>query len=276
MALSAIQFTGGNAPPPVRPFFPGFEAAAHPGKAAATADHFIRREPAGIPRADVLAVLAHPDDELIMQGTLARLAEKGYSVQCVYATSGNGGVDVSGRGLGGQSLAAEREREQKQALAELGVNRPPVFLRYPDGEIAQDRGRIKDDLKTVMAYVQPDLVLTFGPDGLTGHPDHQWIGRLADEAAAASKLADTVYHMAFPRSAETLFRHYTGNPPGWEDLQTAPDDRLSVMVNVDNVVRKKSKAAACHATQFSRALLEGFAGFFAAFPFEGFVKGATS
>ena len=58
----------------------------------------------------LLGVFAHPDDETVCAGVLARAAAGGWEVRVIFATSGDGGKDVSGQNLKGAALGKERER----------------------------------------------------------------------------------------------------------------------------------------------------------------------
>ena len=119
-----------------------------------------------------LAVFAHPDDETFATGTLAKLAARGVCVQLVYATSGDAGGDLTGRGLSGEALGAERELEMRRGAEALGLPRAPHFLRHPDGKVQENWQAVLEDVEAVIAEIQPRVVLTFGPDGYYGHADH--------------------------------------------------------------------------------------------------------
>jgi LmbE family N-acetylglucosaminyl deacetylase len=127
----------------------------------------------------VLMVWAHPDDETYLVGGLsAALTDAGQRVVCVTATRGEAGGDAA-------DLAEIRTAELDVALAMLGVDEHR-WLDYPDGGCA-----VVDDItaaariRAVVDEVRPDTVVTFGPDGFTGHPDHQAVSRWVDLAVAS-------------------------------------------------------------------------------------------
>ena len=147
-------------------------------------DNLLSDSFSSVKQADVVVVLAHPDDEFFLAGTAALLAKEGYSVQFVYLTSGNNGPDESKRSLEGtEELFKEREYELYSALKTLGVTKPPILLRYNDGttQEADVSLKIREDLKHILRSTKPRLVLTFGPDGVYGHPDHIHAGYLTDD-----------------------------------------------------------------------------------------------
>jgi LmbE family N-acetylglucosaminyl deacetylase len=150
----------------------------------------------------ILGVWAHPDDETYLCGGLmARAVRNGSRVVCVTATRGELGSPDEKRWPPGPPLAAVRTAEMEQALAALGVTEHQ-WLDYPDGHCAE----VSDEqavnvLTRIMDGIRPDTVLTFGPDGITGHPDHISVGRWA-----------TAAHAVAAPNALLAYATYT---PGW-------------------------------------------------------------
>jgi LmbE family N-acetylglucosaminyl deacetylase len=143
---------------------------------------------------DVLAVWAHPDDETYLAGGLfAALRDLGHRVVCVTATRGEA-ADPSATADERAALAAVRTGELDAALATLGVGEHH-WLDYPDGGCADlDPAGPVDRLATLLDEVRPDTVVTFGPDGFTGHPDHRTVSAWTDLALARAGLTPQVLH----------------------------------------------------------------------------------
>ncbi len=120
----------------------------------------------------VLGVWAHPDDEAYLSGgVMAAVVGVGGRVVCVTATRGERGTPDPDRWPPAR-LAALRETELASSLAVLGVS-DHRQLGYPDGRCAEvPAEEAIRRLADIIAEVRPDTVLTFGPDGMTGHPDH--------------------------------------------------------------------------------------------------------
>ena len=120
----------------------------------------------------VLVVGAHPDDETFIAGGLIAMARaNGQRVVCVTATKGEAGVQDE-QEWPKERLAVIREKELEKALAVLGV-KEHHYLGYTDGKCKDvDRDEATKRLQQIVANVQPDTVITFNNDGLTGHPDH--------------------------------------------------------------------------------------------------------
>jgi LmbE family N-acetylglucosaminyl deacetylase len=139
------------------------------------------------PLGTILGVWAHPDDESwLCAGLMARAAAAGDRVVCVTATRGELGSPDEERWPSGPPLAAVRTAEMAQALALLGVTEHH-WLDYPDGGCADvDQEEAVRRVTALVTEVRPDTVLTFGPDGMTGHADHKAVSRWATEAFAAA------------------------------------------------------------------------------------------
>lgn len=155
----------------------------------------------------VLGVFAHPDDETVCTGgTLAKYASAGSDVRVVCLTRGGAG-QIRDAGVATRStLPAVRERELAAAGAELGLAETRC-LDHPDGGLAALDPRVLTGLAAdLLRELTPDVVLTFGPDGFSGHPDHVAVG--AAVTAACSDLRSAVpvrlFHCHLPRSRMLL------------------------------------------------------------------------
>lgn len=148
----------------------------------------------GDPLGTILSIWAHPDDETYLCGGLmARAVRAGSRVVCVTATRGEQGSPDEQRWPPGPPLAAVRTEEMERALAALGVTEHH-WLDYADGHCAEvPDAEAVARLTGLLVDVRPDTVLTFGPDGMTGHPDHisvgRWTARACAEAAPQALLA---------------------------------------------------------------------------------------
>ena len=123
----------------------------------------------------LLAVFAHPDDETsAAAGTLIHYAREGVDIHVVTATRGErGDLGTGDLTIERRELPAVREAELRAVLALYGAH-PPILLDYRDQElITADFATLTQDVLRVMVSVQPEVVITFGPSGISGHEDHQ-------------------------------------------------------------------------------------------------------
>jgi LmbE family N-acetylglucosaminyl deacetylase len=138
-------------------------------------------------------VVAHPDDDAFSwAGTVALHAgDADFRFVLVHATDGEAGDIPAGFPATRRSLGAIRRAEC--AAAWRAVGREPDrhdWLGYPDGALNQaPADELTDRIAAILEEEEPDVVATFGPDGITGHPDHIAIGRATDSAFA--RLAGT-------------------------------------------------------------------------------------
>lgn len=195
----------------------------------------------------LLAVFAHPDDETFRcGGVLARLARRGVRVQTLTATRGEAGSRGDPPLCAAEELPAVREQELRCACSALGVA-PPILLDYPDGSLAEvNEEEVVDRITAVMRELQPQVLLTWPPDGLSGHPDHVAVSHwttLAFERAEASAPDPPValYHLAVPRSVADAL--------GLARLHAIPDAEITLTVDVTPIWEQKWAAIRCHRTQ---------------------------
>lgn len=140
----------------------------------------------------VLGVWAHPDDEAFLAGGLMAAArDAGQRVVCVTATLGEHGTPDP-YAWPPDRLARVRRHELDASLAVLGVEEHHL-LGITDGSCAaQPHDALVRHLGRVIDAVAPDTIITFGPDGLTGHEDHQtvscWVSAARAAAAPGTRL----------------------------------------------------------------------------------------
>lgn len=147
----------------------------------------------------ILCVGAHPDDETwIAGGLLAAAASNGQRVVVVTATKGESG-EVNG-GVIAKSLAHTRAQELHAALAILGVTEH-TWLDCLDGAChREDCDMMAARLATYINDIQPDSLLTFGPEGLTGHNDHSAVSDWCSRAILQADVPVQLYHVVHTKN----------------------------------------------------------------------------
>src|SRR3954468_8082996 len=125
----------------------------------------------------ILAVFAHPDDERVIGPLLSKLAREGRETHLGIATDGSQGTRDFAHIPAGAALAAARTKEATCAANRLGV-RHLHLLGLPDGGLASFDvlGKLRNSLAAIIDSVKPAAIITFGPEGGTGHPDHRLVG----------------------------------------------------------------------------------------------------
>ena len=230
------------------------------------------------PPPTLMAVLAHPDDESLgVGGTLAMYAARGVEVHLVTATRGDAGrcrgVRPGDPGHpGAQALGELRVSELRAAAAALGI-REVSLLEYPDGRL--DSVDPREAIASIVGHlrrVRPEVVVTFGPDGAYGHPDHIAISQFttaamvaaADPAftcdnagaARAPHAVSKLYYLAWPASTWAAYEAAIGSPTSTTDgvIRRAtpwPDWAITTVVDTRVFWPRVSEAIACHGSQVS-------------------------
>jgi LmbE family N-acetylglucosaminyl deacetylase len=220
----------------------------------------------------LMCVFAHPDDEsLATGGALIKYAAEGIGTYLVTATRGERGRfgDASER-PGPEIVGRTREAELLAAANELGL-REVRFLDYPDGALdtvdpAQAIAKIAGHLRRI----RPHVVITFGPDGAYGHPDHIAISQLTTAAIACAADPSFLTQPATGephRVAKLYFIAWSAKK--WAAYQAAlrklaitvdgverqvvpwPDWAVTTVIDTSRVWQSVWRAVACHKTQMA-------------------------
>jgi LmbE family N-acetylglucosaminyl deacetylase len=211
-----------------------------------------------------MAVLAHPDDESLgFGGTLAKYASEGADVFLVTATRGESGRYRGHRPdepqhPGSSALATIRETELRAAAKTLGVGEV-MLLDYRDQQLdSADPRTAIETIAGLLKRVQPDVVITFGPDGAYGHPDHIAISQFTTAAivAAVEPAVSKLYYLAWPEPAwaayQAAFRKLISTVDGVERQATPwPDWAITTVIDTRAFWPIVWQAISCHESQVS-------------------------
>lgn len=206
-------------------------------------------------RRPIVAVFAHPDDERVIGPLLSRLAREGRETHLVIATDGAKGVTPFAHIPAGAALAAVRAKEASCAAKRLGVRRLHM-LGLPDGGLASfnQLGKLRSALVALIDSLRPAAIITFGPEGGTGHPDHRLVGDVTTQVVQGDA-----------RYANSIDLLYASLPS--ERLRTAPKAEPTVngmaesLLTVRVPFQPQDLAAgreeyACHRSQYTLAQMD--------------------
>jgi LmbE family N-acetylglucosaminyl deacetylase len=206
----------------------------------------------------VLSVWAHPDDEAYLAGALlASLTDAGNRAVCVTATRGEA-ADPHSTPEERAALAALRTTELEDALALLGVTEHH-WLDLPDGGCAAaDPKAPVRRLLDLLDAVRPDTVVTFGPDGFTGHSDHVAVGRWVDLALARWAGCATLLHPVL--TEDTVGRDQSlDDDYGVFELgrpRVAADDEVRIRLSLEGPLLDRKVAALLRQESQTAGLVE--------------------
>jgi LmbE family N-acetylglucosaminyl deacetylase len=227
----------------------------------------------------LLAVRAHPDDEVIATGgTLAKYGAAGWETVVVTCTDGAqgdgpGGVKPGEPGHEPAAVVATRHAELVRSCAELGVTHlellgygdsgmvgwsanddPSAFANAPIDEAAER-------LAAILGRYRPTVVLTDDANGGYGHPDHVQTHRVTVAALERAALPASLYFAAIPRrrmrdlfvaaaaaGLDVAALGFDPDAPPDPDFGT-DDDRLTTVIDVRDFVAQKRRALEAHGSQ---------------------------
>jgi LmbE family N-acetylglucosaminyl deacetylase len=218
------------------------------------------------------AVFAHPDDDAFgVFGTIALHLGDGIEVMTVLATRGEAGPIADPALASRENLGEVREREAHAAYAKLGIPQVRLhFLGYPDGGVAgAPREELVGRVTELLLDFRPDVVASFGPEGVTKHEDHVTMSAVATEAfhrareAAGGEGLCRLLYSSVPQGRIELFQEMQRraglepiDPEAPFQPRGVPDDTIAVWVDCAGVWRRKYDALREHRTQQEE--LEGF------------------
>ncbi len=197
----------------------------------------------------LLAVFAHPDDERVIGPLLSRLSREGRELHLAIATDGSKGVRDHAGIPAGQALAAARKLEAECAAKRLGV-RHLHLLGLEDGGLASfaNLARLRSELEKVVGGIRPAAIITFGPEGGTGHPDHRLVGNVVTQIVQSDDRHRTIDLLYASLPTERL----RTAPPSSPTVNGVAEDLLTVRVAVENQdVVAGQEAFACHRSQYT-------------------------
>lgn len=195
----------------------------------------------------LLLVLSHPDDETsVAGGTMCRVIEEGGDVLLITATRGElGTLGTGDLRVTREELPAVREAELRAVLDSFGVRREPIFLGYRDQELA-DAGvaPVADAVLAIMRDFQPNVVITWGPLGISRHTDH-----IATHVAAVDAFRRYASDAAVDAGPRLLYAAVAPELAEFGFDLDGPEAAPNVFVDVADNWRRKSAALRLYRSQ---------------------------
>lgn len=213
----------------------------------------------------ILAIFAHPDDEIGAASTLACYSDRGVRTVLLCATRGEAATIFCDDCATRDNLAEVRTRELECACAHIGI-RELRWLDWPDGGIQKlARQPAIAELVRQIREIRPDVILTHPEHGLYPHPDHLALWEMVREAFSAAADAGQ-YPDAGPAWASArLFTRALPQSifevaPGLKEFRVelngellpfyaTPDHEIDIIMRVEPWVERRMAAWACHRSQ---------------------------
>lgn len=205
----------------------------------------------------IMAVFAHPDDELFAAPILSKYSRVGAEVQLVIATDGRYGTGQTDL-KPGEELVKLRIDEANCAASSIGINKP-ILLGYHD-QLKLKEGyfghvpyvqKLMGDLDSLMNILKPDVIITWGPDGGSNHMDHRIVGASISQVYLSKTWEKTraLFYIASPSSKI--------NDPKDMMLRGVDDKYLTTRITyTDEDIENTITAMSCYKSQFSQEQMD--------------------
>jgi mycothiol S-conjugate amidase len=213
----------------------------------------------------ILAIFAHPDDEIGAGSTLAHYAGAGVRIVLACASRGEAATIYCEECATRENLAEVRTRELECACKQLGVAELR-WLDWPDGGIQSlPRDEAVGQVVAIIREVKPRVIITHPENGLYPHPDHLAVWEIVRAAfrtaadpeqypdAGPAWAADRLFTRAMPQSffdAAPAFAAYRVQLNGQQlPFLATPDDQIDVVMRVAPCAERRMAAWDCHRSQ---------------------------
>lgn len=147
---------------------------------------------------DVVVVVAHPDDEVFVSGTICLCVQRHFRVSLVCVTDGGGAAGEDQPAASIETLGAVRRRELEESVRALGIAEL-AHLGFADvgdpaqGPQAWDQQVLIEVLRGKFQASEAALILTHGPQGGYGHPAHRLVHRCVITAAEEIHFKGSIF-----------------------------------------------------------------------------------
>lgn len=205
----------------------------------------------------LLAVFSHPDDETVVGPLLAQYARSGHRVHLVTLTAGQKGVQPHANIPGGARLAAVRAKELACSVEKLGLA-GHTLLEFEDQGFAVEwdakpMNAAANRVREAIDRHRPDVILTWGPDGGTGHPDHRTASNVTTQAFQMRSLLrhhpSKLYYVVVPDKA------VSGAQDWWKERRVSREF-ITTEIDAASGVEAARASLECHKSQYTAGQIE--------------------
>ncbi|WP_232696292.1 PIG-L deacetylase family protein [Brevibacillus daliensis] len=196
----------------------------------------------------ILFIYAHPDDETFASGiTLASYAnQEDTRLSLLCATRGQAGKPGNPPLCTPEELPALREAELREACKILGMNRVEI-LDYEDKHVSDvPKEELAGHIKKMIDEEQPQILVTFAPHGISGHPDHIAISQatkyVVDHVLDKSSSVKKLYYVTIPLNSP--FTSKQGTPTNGDLIEN-----ITTIIENEQQQEQVAKALLAHRTQ---------------------------
>lgn len=207
----------------------------------------------------LVAIWAHADDEAPVGPILARYAREGVQVHMIIVTDGSQGAANTSVPRGSE-IAKLRVEEARCSAQALGIH-PPILLGFPDGALGNYSAdpamlfRLTQQLVEALQRLRPDVLVTWGPDGGYGHPDHRMVNSIVTQLvrAGAPGVPKQVFYGSIPAEGFRAMNPGRGAPPFLVPQASLFTVRVPF---IETDLEAARRSMSCHKTQYGQESVE--------------------
>jgi LmbE family N-acetylglucosaminyl deacetylase len=202
----------------------------------------------------IVVFTAHPDDETLAAGTMYANHQAGGETFLICATYGEKGKSHLAKPVSDAALKKIRKTELLKAAKILKIDKV-IFLGLPDAAVKESAKKLFEKALPIIKEIDPDQIVSFGPDGVSAHWDHITVGKVALAIAKKLKVPMAAFTISEERialmkmnAAKNVFlsRRKFGKYAG------IPKHRKGdIKIKVDAATKRR--AARSHTSQFGTA-----------------------
>lgn len=208
----------------------------------ATKKHFLGKR--------ILVFTAHPDDEGIAAGTMYENYKAGGTTFLICATYGEKGKSHLEKLVSDAALKKIRKEELLKAAKVLKIDEV-IFLGLPDAAVKENAKKLFEKSLPLIKELDPDQILSFGPDGMSAHWDHITVGNVALRIAKKLKIPMSAFTMSDERIAAMPKDFFLSRRKFGKYADIPPHRKANIKIKVD--VATKRRAMRNHVSQFGKA-----------------------
>ncbi|MDF4204452.1 PIG-L family deacetylase [Maribacter sp. SA7] len=210
----------------------------------------------------LMAIFAHPDDEIVISPILSKYQKQGVNVHLVIVTDGSNGVTPHAKIPAGELLAKTRAEEALCVTTTLNIN-PPIFLEYTDGDLAlkENINSLDEKIDSLFTTYTPNTVISFGPGGQYGHPDHRIVSNVVTEVfqRETSESLQNLLYYAYPKETDNKNVNFKTDLVQWlnDNLKRTQKKFLSYQILYSKEdLELGHKSANCHKSQYNEDAID--------------------
>ena len=205
----------------------------------------------------LMAIFAHPDDEIVISPILSKYQKEGVNIHLVIVTDGSKGVTPHANIPAGELLAKTRAEEALCVTKTLGIH-SPIFLNYIDGDLAlkENINSLDEKIDSLFKKYRPNTVISFGPGGQYGHPDHRIVSNVVTEVfqRETSESLQNLLYYGYPKEISNTNVSFNTDLVQWlnDNLKRTQKRFLTYRIpfNEEDLLLGQT-ASDCHKSQYT-------------------------